>query len=276
MFARATNEAGDEVVEFDVEDWLHDNNMESWFKQNHERLNEWNQQKKRVIDTVYKETGKLIENKRKKMQKYEDKSHRIVKPLEIGTKVMTINTKPTTKYGDQKWIGEYTVTKQTETGTYEITDEQGTKFIRTISQLHPIATNKNQTNNDNEGKQQDEKSYEVEKILRHRGNARHKEYLVKWKNYPHSMNSWVKDKDFNDVYIIAQYWKQITPKRATKNPRKRKHNKDKQAISDEEQYNTDDESIEEDNGGKQKDQPQKKKAKNTANPNQQSKKTKKK
>jgi len=276
MFARATNEAGDEVVEFDVEDWLHDNNMESWFKQNHERLNEWNQQKKRVIDTVYKETGKLIENKRKKMQKYEDKSHRIVKPLEIGTKVMTINTKPTTKYGDQKWIGEYTVTKQTETGTYEITDEQGTKFIRTISQLHPIATNKNQTNNDKEGKQQDEKSYEVEKILRHRGNARHKEYLVKWKNYPHSMNSWVKDKDFNDVYIIAQYWKQITPKRATKNPRKRKHNKDKQAISDEEQYNTDDESIEEDNGGKQKDQPQKKKAKNTANPNQQSKKTKKK
>lgn len=37
--------------------------------------------------------------------------------------------------------------------------------------------------------------WKVEKVLQERTRGRRKEYLVKWENYPSSMNSWVPAKD---------------------------------------------------------------------------------
>lgn len=51
--------------------------------------------------------------------------------------------------------------------------------------------------------------YEVEAIVGDNGKIGHREYLVKWKNYDSTHNSWVKAKDFSDTDIINKYWKQV-------------------------------------------------------------------
>lgn len=51
--------------------------------------------------------------------------------------------------------------------------------------------------------------YEVEAIIGDNGKLGRREYLVKWKNYDSTHNSWVKAKDFSDTDIINKYWKQV-------------------------------------------------------------------
>jgi hypothetical protein len=52
-----------------------------------------------------------------------------------------------------------------------------------------------------------EEEYEVEDILMHRKTGRNQklQYLVKWKGYPSSENSWVDDKDLHAPEILQQY-----------------------------------------------------------------------
>jgi len=42
----------------------------------------------------------------------------------------------------------------------------------------------------------DDKTWEIDEILKTRTKLKKKEYFVSWKNYPSSFNSWVKEKDF--------------------------------------------------------------------------------
>jgi hypothetical protein len=52
-----------------------------------------------------------------------------------------------------------------------------------------------------------EEEYEVEDILMHRKTGRNQklQYLVKWKGYPSSENSWVNDKDLHAPEILERY-----------------------------------------------------------------------
>ena len=52
-----------------------------------------------------------------------------------------------------------------------------------------------------------EEQYEVERVLDSRtfGRRRTKQYLVKWKGYPHSNNQWVDKKDMNAERAIREY-----------------------------------------------------------------------
>jgi hypothetical protein len=56
---------------------------------------------------------------------------------------------------------------------------------------------------------QPEDHYEVEKVVGHEWNPELKmqRFYVKWKGYPDSANSWVKQVDFDDVSILKKYWK---------------------------------------------------------------------
>lgn len=51
----------------------------------------------------------------------------------------------------------------------------------------------------------DEPSYEVEAILSHRGPARRRFYLIKWKGYDHAENSWEPRRNIDDGPILQAY-----------------------------------------------------------------------
>lgn len=57
------------------------------------------------------------------------------------------------------------------------------------------------------GKEKEDESgfYEVEEILAERKRARGKEYLVRWKGYSPSHDSWVKESDLRANELLAEY-----------------------------------------------------------------------
>ena len=61
-----------------------------------------------------------------------------------------------------------------------------------------------------EAQEEEDDHYVVEKILSHEWNPNLKtqRFYVKWKGYPDSDNSWVKQEDFDDRAILKKYWKE--------------------------------------------------------------------
>jgi hypothetical protein len=112
------------------------------------------------------------------------------------------------KYVDEKgdktqpnFEGPFKVLSQTPYKNYVLLDQTGLLYPRNVpaSQLKLISV----PDYNLEGNE----SYEVDFIVKHRGNHLNREYLVKWRNYPHSSNTWVKAKDFDTNDCITNYWK---------------------------------------------------------------------
>lgn len=57
---------------------------------------------------------------------------------------------------------------------------------------------------------EDKNVYEVQNIIKHRGEAETLEFYVKWRGYNKQRNSWVKYSDFNETDIIKDYWQSIS------------------------------------------------------------------
>ncbi|CCE34802.1 uncharacterized protein CPUR_08740 [Claviceps purpurea 20.1] len=56
----------------------------------------------------------------------------------------------------------------------------------------------------------DAEDFEVERIITHKYNGKRRKYLVKWKGYDTSENSWVLQRDFNTKEIIHDYEQQLS------------------------------------------------------------------
>ena len=52
-----------------------------------------------------------------------------------------------------------------------------------------------------------EQSFEVEKVLDHKGKEGARHYLVKWKGFAQEHNSWEPVANFDDLSVIADYWR---------------------------------------------------------------------
>lgn len=63
---------------------------------------------------------------------------------------------------------------------------------------------------DNDVYMEDESNiYEIDYVLSHKIVKKKNTYLVKWKNFDESHNSWVKEKDFQNIECIKDYWNSI-------------------------------------------------------------------
>jgi hypothetical protein len=214
MFAHSVDLLGGEeqqLKDITFEDW--NNKAVELLDHQADRLNLLMDSHKRVIEAVYPTIKEMIKTKRQKTASKLNKKRKIIPPLEIGTMVYSVDVRKTSKH-DQTYVGPYRVKQVLPTGSYLLENDTGEQIHRAIDQLK-IYKPKDKNN--------DEKSYELERIISHRGNGKNLEYLVSWKGYSQDENSWIRPEQFDDHKIIQEYWKQDKPR--NKNKRKASHNK---------------------------------------------------
>ena len=115
-----------------------------------------------------------------------------------GSYVMIIDKTRKSKL-DPIYEGPFKVIHWNHGGSYILQDNDGTLLSRNyppsalklISQ-DPITSGQ---------------SYEVQAILDHKGEGSNHKYLVRWKNFDKSYDSWESVRNFNDHDVIDQYWK---------------------------------------------------------------------
>ena len=155
---------------------------------------------KQLVEHVHTEAQQVIKDKQVKQKKTQNNAHNITnEPLKIGSKVYIKSLKIQGKL-KPKYHGEYTIVGKTNNGNYLLENHLGVR----LSQSYPLsqlkAVDKDETDD----------HYEVEKILDHKIWRGKIEYFVKWKGYPDSECSWVKEKDFDTTEIIEEYWGEQT------------------------------------------------------------------
>ncbi|KAL6042081.1 Chromo domain-containing protein [Balamuthia mandrillaris] len=113
---------------------------------------------------------------------------------------------------DPKYLGPFIIHHCTNNGAYVLQDITGDILP---DKVPPSALKLVDPNTPFE-----DKHFEVEKVLDHDGPPSNRYYLVKWKGYPDSDNSWAAAKDFSSQRPITTYWGKKYPK--TKKRRKRR------------------------------------------------------
>lgn len=195
MFGRQLNEFRDYTNEGEIISTL-----------NHD---EWKQHQKKILSVVYPAVSDRIKYAKDRMVASLNKHRRVLKENSFppGSIVMLVDPlyikDPTKKpKWEPKYIGPYTIVRRAHNGTYVLKDATGDLLDRHVppDQLKLISRSVRTRKNDN-------LIYEIEQILDHRGEPGQYEYLVKWKNYDASQNTWEKASNFLDDACIRNYWK---------------------------------------------------------------------
>jgi transposase InsO family protein len=174
---------------------------------------------------------------RQQKQQQHDASAKLVPVLEPGTKVMAVDELKESKW-DPTYEGPFTVVRRTRRDNYVLSDATGAILKRNFSihMLKPIdsvvsggrdASARNpiqlpqtttigaQSVPVSAGTTKDaleepeSEHYEVSDIINHRQDksAKAHEYLVRWKGYGSGDDSWVHERDFDDIAVIKRYWR---------------------------------------------------------------------
>ena len=116
-----------------------------------------------------------------------------------GSYVMLKNTQKNPPTGTPKWTGPFKILSQNRGGSYVLETLDGT--------LHPTNAAPSLLKNISHS-QSDDQSYEIQAIINHCMTADGKtEYLVKWKNYNNTENTWEQFENFNSLEDIQDYWR---------------------------------------------------------------------
>lgn len=126
------------------------------------------------------------------------KRHKIIKDdFPPGALVMK-QVLPRANKATPAWDGPYFVVRRNRGGSYLLRDATGCLLPGThpISQLRLVSYENNISPD----------SFEVEKIISHRGSTGNREYLIRWKRFSEDDDSWVPAKGINSLECIVEYW----------------------------------------------------------------------
>jgi hypothetical protein len=166
-------------------------------------LSDWKKHLEEMTSKIYPEIGKNLDEYKKRLKKSQDEHHKLLEDLPMNTKVMVLEGDGKRKNKlDDKFRGPFTVIRKNAGGAYELIDELNNKLRRnyTPSQIRVVKL-----------PDEDERVYEVEKILNHKENELGElQYFVKWKGYPSYYNSWEPVDRFIDQECIRLYNRKLT------------------------------------------------------------------
>lgn len=162
---------------------------------------------KQLHDLVYPAIVGRTSDYNKVVKRHFDAKHKLTS-FPIGAMVMLRKSVDGPKT-DPPYSGPFKVAKRSKGGSYLLTDPAGDlhpspvapdrlSLIRTPVEVDPSTT------------------YDIEKIVDHRDRKKTREYLVKWKDFPASQNTWEPVDNFFDQTSISNYWKDYIPKRRKK------------------------------------------------------------
>ncbi|KAL6047893.1 Chromo domain-containing protein [Balamuthia mandrillaris] len=152
--------------------------------------------------TIYEKVAKYLAN----VEKHFNATNKIIH-FSPGDKVMLKNSLTNSKT-DPKFLGPFIIHHCTDDRAYILQEITGNILPDKVppSAFKPVDPN-TPFNNEH---------FKVEKVLDHDGPPSDCYYLVKWKGYPDSDNSWVVAKDFGSQRPITTYWGKKYPKKRHK------------------------------------------------------------
>jgi len=140
--------------------------------------------------------SKVTLNRQENKQRF-DHSHKISKThFKVGDRVYLAAT-PGHAKADAKFTGPYVIKREQGNG-YIVGDIDGAEFPNVISSQRLKRATHAETDNST--------VYLLEKILDHKKVGRKILYLVKWKNFDETYNSWESPSNFINRKPIKQYW----------------------------------------------------------------------
>lgn len=170
-------------------------------------VTKWIQSQKHILDEIFPVIKENIDQARKVQAESFAKRHKIVEPLEVGAKVMALNTNRTAKT-QPAYVGPFVVKAVHPTGSYEI-GTGNTAIRRARSHLKQVPDESKEIDN----------IINFDSIVDHRGdknNPKTLEYRVRWRGYTAKDDTWEKESNIFDKAEILKYWGRNAPERLVK------------------------------------------------------------
>jgi hypothetical protein len=172
-----------------------------------------------VFPAIAEKTKKAIDTQKSKF----DATH-LQKDIPIGSSVRIKINKGFRAKMDPIYEGPYSVIRRNDQGSYTLKNSLGELLPRSYAPTQLIVVPNN--NND------DENCFEIEKILDHELDMETNKYkyLIKWKDYEVSENTWEPAHHIHSDAIIKEYWTKVNKqpqrkRKATSNDQSKKYSK---------------------------------------------------
>lgn len=177
------------------EDKQHTSHVEAF------NMQDWLRHQGVILQKVYPAIKQLMQATKTKTAEQFQKRKRIVKPLQVGDRVMAKDPNTLHKLQDP-YIGPFTVQEILPQGTYKIGNARGDFHIKARSQLKLIPAL---------GADEDEEDlWTVDKIIDHKKDdaGRHL-YRVRWKGFTAADDTWEPAASFDDFKTVDLYWRSV-------------------------------------------------------------------
>jgi hypothetical protein len=170
-------------------------------------LSNWKAHQEKVLSLIYPAISARVRISKEAMIKTLDKHRKQLLPgaFPNGARVMLLDPEHASGIKNKleaKYIGPYTVIRRSRNGAYVLKDDTGEILERRAPADHLKLVSRKARPIDLE-----DRTFEVQSILGHRGQPDAYEYRVQWKD--HNDRTWEPASAFLDDLVIRNYWKAL-------------------------------------------------------------------